>query len=176
MLSIEYRDLLVSVWPDEMPGMFRARAEEEFGRRTPTVHCYLPFDDRSFVQFADRLDELNARELHYVGARLFDALFHGEILRLYVHLLEQARHTGATLRVRLKLEPMIVARLPWECLYDTRESKFLSTNSEVMLVRYVAPRVGEPQPVARDAGGSRFRPSSLRARSRGHRPSGRSRL
>ncbi len=176
MLSIEYRDLLVSVWPDEMPGMFRARAEEEFGRRTPTVHCYLPFDDRSFVQFADRLDELNARELHYVGARLFDALFHGEILRLYVHLLEQARHTGATLRVRLKLEPMIVARLPWECLYDTRESKFLSTNSEVTLVRYVAPRVGEPQTVARDAGGSRFRPSSLRARIRGHRPSGRSRL
>ncbi len=148
MLSIEYRDLFVSVWPDEIPGMFRAKAEEEFGRTTPSVRCYLPFDDRSFVRFADRLEELSSRELHYVGARLFDALFHGEILRLYVHLREQVRHTGARLRVRLKLEPTIVARLPWECLYDTREEKFLSTCRDVTLVRYVAPRARAPQPVA----------------------------
>ena len=128
--------------------MFRAKAEEEFGRRTLSVRCYLPFDDRSFVRFADRPDELSPRERHYVGARLFDALFHGETLRLYVHLLEQVRHTGAKMRVRLKLEPMIVARLPWECLYDTREAKFLSMNSDVTLVRYVALRAREPQPVA----------------------------
>ena len=134
------------MWPD-VPGMFRARAEEEFGRRTPPVRCYLPFGDRSFVRCADRRNELSSQELHYVGARLFDALFHGEILRLYVHLLEQVRHTGCKLRVRLKLEPVMVARLPWECLYDTREAKFLSTSSEVTLVRYVAPQVAEPQPV-----------------------------
>lgn len=147
MVSIEYRDLLVAVWADESPGFFRAKAEDEFGRTTPTVRIYLPFDDRWFVQFADRLEELSAKELHYVGARLFDALFQGEILRLYIHLVEQVRNTGARLRVRLKLEPAMVARLPWECLYDTRSRMFFSSSSDVTLVRYQQPRAKEPQSV-----------------------------
>ena len=144
MMSFEYRDLLVAVWSDETPGLFRARAEEEFGRATPPGRIYLPFDDRSFVQYADNVEELNPRELHYVGARLFDSLFQDEILRLYVHLLQQIRNTGARLRVRLALDPPVVARLPWECLYDTRHGAFLSTTPEVTLVRYIRPSAQEP--------------------------------
>ena len=147
MVSIEYRDLLVAVWADESPGFFRAKAEDEFGRTTPTIRVYLPFDDPWFVQFADRLEELSAKELHYVGARLFDSIFQGEILRLYVHLLDQVRNTGARLRVRLKLEPAMVARLPWECLYDTRSRTFFSASGDVTLVRYRQPRAQEPPSV-----------------------------
>ena len=147
MVSIEYRDLLVAVWADEQPGLFQARAVEEFGRQTPNVRVYLPFDDRSFVQLADRLSELGSRELRYVGARLFDALFQGEILRLYVHLLEQAKNTGAKLRVRLKLDAGIVARLPWEALYDTRHEVFLASCPDATLVRYSPGGAGEPEPV-----------------------------
>ncbi len=148
MVSFEYRDLLVAVWSDETPGLFRARAEEEFGRATPPTQIYLPFDDRWFVQYADNVEGLNPRELHYVGARLFDSLFQDEILRLYVHLLQQIRNTGARLRVRLALDPPIVARLPWECLYDTRNGAFLSTTPEVTLVRYVRPSAQEPPAMA----------------------------
>ncbi|MGH9322029.1 MAG: CHAT domain-containing protein [Vicinamibacteria bacterium] len=144
MVSIEYRDLHIALWTDVTPGLFRARAEEEFGRATPPTKVYLPFDDRWFVQYADRVEELNSRELHYVGARLFDALFQDEILRLYVHLLQQIRNTGAKLRVRLAIDPPIVARLPWECLYDTRNGKFIGTMTEVTLVRYVRPAAQEP--------------------------------
>jgi hypothetical protein len=144
MVSSDYRDLLVAVWSDETPGLFRARAEEEFGRVTPPTRIYLPFDDRWFVQYADRLEELNSRELHYVGARLFDSLFQEEILRLYVHLLEQTRNTGARLRVRLAIDPPVVARLPWECLYDTRNGAFLSSSTDITLVRYVRPPGQEP--------------------------------
>jgi hypothetical protein len=144
MVSFEYRDLLVAVWSDEAPGFFRARAEEEFGRATPPSRIYLPFDDRWFVQYADNVGNLNPRELHYLGARLFDSLFQDEILRLYVHLLQQIRNTGARLRVRLALDPPVVARLPWECLYDTRNGAFLSTNPDVTLVRYVRPSAQEP--------------------------------
>ena len=147
MVSIEYRDLLVAVWADGQPGLFQAKAVEEFGRQTPNVRVYLPFDDRSFIQFADRLPELDSRELRYVGARLFDSLFQGEILRLYVHLLEQAEKTGAKLRVRLSLEPPIVARLPWESLYDTRHDVFLATCPDATLVRYSPSGAGEPEPV-----------------------------
>jgi hypothetical protein len=147
MAAIEYRDLLVAVWAGESPGFFCAKAEDEFGRATPTTRIYLPFDDRWFVHFADRLEEQNAKELHYVGARLFDSLFQGDILRLYVHLLEQVRNTGARLRVRLKLDPPMVARLPWECLYDTRARTFLGTSSDVTLVRYRQPRGADPSTV-----------------------------
>jgi hypothetical protein len=144
MVSFEYRDLLIAVWSDETPGLFRARAEEEFGRATPPIRIYLPFDDRWFVQYADNVEELNRRELHYVGARLFDSLFQDEILRLYVHLLQQIRNTGTKLRVRLALDPPVVARLPWECLYDTRNGAFLSNTGEVTLVRYIRPSAQEP--------------------------------
>ncbi len=147
MVSFEYRDLLVAVWSDETPGFFRARAEEEFGRATPPGRIYLPFDDRWFVQYADRVESLNPRELHYVGARLFDSLFQDEILRLYVHLLQQIRNTGARLRVRLALDPPVVAKLPWECLYDTRSGAYLSTLPEVTLVRYIRPQAQEPPAV-----------------------------
>lgn len=147
MAAIEYRDFLVAVWADESPGLFCAKAEDEFGRSSPITKIYLPFDDRWFVQFADRLEELNAKELHYVGARLFDSLFQGEILRLYVHLLEQVRNTGARLRVRLKLDPPMVARLPWECLYDTRDRTFLGKSSDITLVRYRQPLGADPPTV-----------------------------
>ena len=147
MVSFEYRDLLVAVWSDETPGFFRARAEEEFGRATPPSRIYLPFDDRWFVQYADNVEELNPRELHYVGARLFDSLFQDEILRLYVHLLQQIRNTGARLRVRLALDPPVVSRLPWECLYDTRNGAFLGKAPEVTLVRYIRPSAQEPPAV-----------------------------
>lgn len=147
MVSFEYRDLLIAVWSDETPGLFRARAEEEFGRATPPARIYLPFDDRWFVQYADNVEDLNPRELHYVGARLFDSLFQDEILRLYVHLLQQIRNTGTKLRVRLALDPPLVARLPWECLYDTRNGAFLNSTSEVTLVRYIRPSAQEPPAV-----------------------------
>jgi hypothetical protein len=148
MVSFEYRDLLVAIWSDETPGLFRARAEEEFGRATPPARIYLPFDDRWFSQYAGRIEELNPKELHYLGARLFDSLFQDEILRLYVHLMQQIRNTGAKLRVRLAIEPEVAARLPWECLYDTRNGTFLSTSADVTLVRYVPPAAAEPPPAS----------------------------
>ena len=134
---VEYRDLLVGLWRDPTPGFFTARAWEEFGRSTPALQIYLPFDDRRFVDYVDHLSELNPRELQYVGARLFDSLFQGEILRLYVHLREQLQASGANLRVRLRLDPPMVGRLPWECLYDTRHQSFLAASEETTLVRFV---------------------------------------
>jgi hypothetical protein len=116
--------LLVAVFWDPTPGFFSARASEEFGRSTPAVQVQFPFYDRRFISYVDRLDGLSPDELRYVGARLFDSLFQGDILRLYLHLQEQVRPTESKLRVRLRIDPPIVARLPWECLYDTRQSGF----------------------------------------------------
>jgi len=118
MRAFEYRDLLVGVWWDPAPGFFTAKAWEDYGRSTPSVQIQLPFQDRQFVSYVDGLDRLGSKELRYVGARLFDSLFQGDILRLYRHLREQIGPAGSNLRIRLRLDPPIVARLPWECLYD----------------------------------------------------------
>jgi len=137
MKELEYKDLLVSVWLDADPGFFCARASEEFGRTTLPVKIHLPLDDPRFAGYVQRLEQLTPQELQYVGARLFDSLFQGDILRLYVHLREQMRPSGSGLRIRLRLASSDAARLPWECLYDTRHDSFLGTSPETTLVRFV---------------------------------------
>jgi len=137
MRELEHQDLLLAVWTDPTPGYYSAAGWDEFGRSTPPVQLRMPFDDPRFVQCIDRLDELTGNELQYVGARLFDSLFQGDLLRLYIHLREQTRPTGTRLRVRLKIDPPNVARLPWECLYDTRRGTFLGNSRETTLVRFL---------------------------------------
>ncbi len=146
MRAFEYRDFLVAVWWDPTPGFFTARAWEEFGRSTPPIQIQLPFYDRDFVSYVDRLSELNSNQLQYVGAKLFDSLFRGDILRLYLHLREQARPTESKIRIRLRIDPPIAARLPWECLYDTRHDNFVLNSDETTLVRY-SEQANEPPPV-----------------------------
>jgi hypothetical protein len=137
MKELEHQDLLLAVWTDPTPGFYSAVAWEEFGRSTSPVQLHMPFDDPRFIGYVDHLDELNPEELQYVGARLFDSLFQGDLLRLYIHLREQTRPTETRLRIRLKIDPPNVARLPWECLYDTRRATFLGNSPETTLVRFL---------------------------------------
>ena len=137
MKELEHQDLLLAVWTDPTPGFYSAVGWDEFGRSTPPVQIHMPFDDPRFVGYIDHLDELNPEELQYVGARLFDSLFQGDLLRLYIHLCEQTRPTETRLLIRLKIDPPNVARLPWECLYDTRRKTFLGNSPETTMVRFV---------------------------------------
>ncbi len=114
MKGLEHQDLLLAVWTDPTPGFYSAVGWDEFGRSTLPVQIHMPFDDPRFVGYVDHLDELNPEELQYVGARLFDTLFQGDLLRLYIHLREQTRPTETRLLIRLKIDPPNVARLPWE--------------------------------------------------------------
>ena len=171
MKVFEYRDLLLAVWWDPTPGFFRARAWEEFGRTTPPVQIQFPFFDRRFVGNVDQLDSLDIKELQYVGARLFDSLFQGDILRLYLHLREQIRPAGSKLRIRLRVDPLVAARLPWEFLYDTRLESFLLDTEDTTLIRFF-PQASEPSPVSfaqvliwRSCSNSSSSPKRLRARS-----------
>ena len=147
MNELEYKDLLIGVWWDTDPGFFVARSSEEFGRTTLPTKIRLPFDDPLFLKHVDNFQKLSVAELQYVGGRLFDALFQGDILRLYVHLREQMKPSGSGLRLRLRLEPYEVARLPWECLYDTRSHLFLGGTTETTLLRYVDAAM-EPPPTS----------------------------
>jgi len=80
------------------------------------------------------------------GAMLFTALFTGKLLQLFDQSLSHAQSRGRDLRIRLRvLDDPLLAALPWELLYDTREQRFIALRPDVVLTRTV-----EAQQPARD--------------------------
>jgi len=70
---------------------------------------------------------LNAADVKAFGANLFRALFKESIRQIYVG----ARQAGP-LRLRLIIDAPMVARIPWELLYDPDRQVFLSVEGPVV--------------------------------------------
>ena len=70
-----------------------------------------------------------------LGGKLFDGLFGPDILSLWDGSCREAARNGMGLRLRLRIEPSELARLPWEFLYDSRTREFLgrSRHSPIVL-------------------------------------------
>jgi formylglycine-generating enzyme required for sulfatase activity len=77
------------------------------------------------------------------GQALFDALFSGEIRSRFDVSLQQARSQGKGLRIRLQAQSPTAAALPWEYLYDPRQSEYCALSVETPLVRFLE----LPQPI-----------------------------
>lgn len=77
------------------------------------------------------------------GQALFDALFTGEVRNRYDVSLQQARSQGKGLRIRLQAQSPTAAALPWEYLYDPRQSEYCALSVETPLVRFLE----LPQPI-----------------------------
>lgn len=72
------------------------------------------------------------------GARLFEALFSGQVLRLYDASRQQAAAQGKGLALALTIEPPELAALAWEFLYDPRSNEYLCLSPQVSLLRSIA--------------------------------------
>lgn len=104
-----------------------------------------PLDWRALAAdaFQARLAEIvqapefgNARSLRAVGETLFDALFRGQVLRLFTGVYDQrTRLNDSYLRIRLDIDERApeIADLPWEFLY-WRDAP-LATQVQTLLVR-----------------------------------------
>lgn len=92
----------------------------------------LPVDDAAATAFLSAFGEGTASpaEVQEFGSSLFNALFQGRIRDLYISI--RASH-GSSLRYRLILDAPLLARLPWELLYDPERRVFLAL--ETSLVR-----------------------------------------
>ena len=73
-----------------------------------------------------------------LGAKLFDVLFGAELLSLWDGSCREAARTDKGLRLRLRIEPSELARLPWEFLYDGRSREFLGRSRHSPIVRYLS--------------------------------------
>jgi hypothetical protein len=78
-------------------------------------------------------------EVKAYGQRLFDSLLSGDVLACYHENLAHVRrstHTGLRVRLRLTDAPEL-AEVPWEYLFDRRNSRFLALEDETPIVRYL---------------------------------------
>ncbi len=94
-----------------------------------------------------KADEL----VKHFGGRLFDAVFHDEVVTCYRRSRDKADDAKKGLRVRLRLNDVpALADLPWEFLYDASRQEFLALSKETPIVRFL--ELPEPlQPIAAPA-------------------------
>lgn len=73
-----------------------------------------------------------------MGTRLFNAVFHDEVLTSYRRSRDEAERQENGLRVRLRLNDVPeLADLPWEYLYDATRRNYLALSKETPVVRYL---------------------------------------
>lgn len=77
------------------------------------------------------------RSTEEFGARLYQALFRGDIRLRWEMSRELARQHGRGLRLKLRIEAPELASVPWEFLYDVSRGEFLSLSSGSPLARYL---------------------------------------
>jgi hypothetical protein len=76
--------------------------------------------------------------LKQVGGKLFDAVFHEEVLTTFRRSRDAADRENKGLRVRLRLNDVPeLADLPWEYLYDASRQNFLALAKETPIVRFL---------------------------------------
>lgn len=110
----------------------------------------LPFDDLALERYLDKLQiallSASGRRravtpeeqvVQEFGGRLFEALLAGEVRSCYDVSQERARQQGAGLRLKLRIQPPELARLPWEFLYDARRGGYVCLSANTPVVRYL---------------------------------------
>ena len=83
------------------------------------------------------------------GKALFDALIVDDIRCCYEVSRHEANQQGKGLRIKLRLQDPGLAALPWEFLYDARQTEFMALSRYTPIVRYLdLPRAIQPLPVS----------------------------
>jgi hypothetical protein len=82
-----------------------------------------------------------------LGARLFDALFPGDVEDAYRAATGYARGEGKGLRLRLRLtQAPEIAALPWEYVHDRQRDIFFAVSSDTPISRFIEPQQVFPPP------------------------------
>jgi hypothetical protein len=109
---------------------------------------------RSLETMRQTLYAPTPRPMLDAGAQLFRDLFRGDVRDLWIAArsgLDRGRESsGRGLRLRLALQPPVVAALPWETLYDPDRNTVFGVSSRTQLVRVEQQyrRLSAPAPLA----------------------------
>lgn len=124
---------------------YRARVQHSPAGE-PEAPFAMPFSDLEvenmllrMAQFRRGLRRVDAPDVQLskeFGGRLFHALFTESIYHAFQVSRERAAQQGVGVRLRLRLAGAPeLATLPWECLYDPAENRFLALSTETPIVR-----------------------------------------
>lgn len=159
-LAYHYREFAVTLRMSTRPGAYTVVVRGEDGREiegtfnnplSPTELSLAVASIRASGNVLQRsVPEESLDPVRDMGARLYDALFHGSVGRAFLRALDAPE---AGVRLRLVVEDASVAALPWEYLYDRRRDDFLVLSTRSPLVRETArpglarPTGAFPEPV-----------------------------
>lgn len=144
-LAYRYEDFTITLHGEPRAGAYTALLTEPDGRQlkgtfgnplSPTELSVAVASIRTGGNVLQRsVPEESLDPVRDMGARLFDALFHGSLGRALQRALESPE---AGVRVRLLVTDDYAAGLPWEFLYDRRRDDFLVLSTRSPLVRRTA--------------------------------------
>jgi hypothetical protein len=137
MNAMDYLDFDVEI--ERADGAYRVESDSPVGQACS--HFSLPFADDELVQMLGELAQANSsrNELgRTFGARLFEAVFDGEMRACLRGGVDEAARQGKGLRMRLRLnDTPELADLPWEYLYHPALDRYLALSALTPVVRYL---------------------------------------
>jgi hypothetical protein len=123
--GIEYSDFEVSVRAGSLGWEIEGRGELGVANaRHPAIDA---------VELPNQREDGDLSQLSAVGSKLFDALFSGDVGRLFERTRERASAEGRGVRIRIRFaRESQLQGLPWELLFDGRDFVALSFDSPVV--------------------------------------------
>ena len=148
-MPIKYHDFDLLI--ERSGGEYKSRVIDSPAGEAST-RFQLPFSqtdiENFFIQIGHtRLIETSQmQKMRAFGQELFEATFTGTVRDKFRESLTDVNRNQEGLRIRLRIEDVPeLANLPWEFLYDTSLSRFLTLSIETPLVRYLdVPRDIQP--------------------------------
>lgn len=104
------------------------------------VRQSFPLDDYDFADLVDYLSDLIAQgqDAKKLGQMMRDLLLPDRIGEIFFANMNSMRRQGKGLRIRLRIDPPELSKLPWEYVYGGDEFGFFALDPRTPLVRYVA--------------------------------------
>jgi hypothetical protein len=137
MTPLHYLDFDLQIEPAQQG--YRAESDSPVGQACSSFTK--PFSDQELATILQELNRANASRDKIgrtFGARLFEAVFDGEVRSCLRGSLDEAERQGMGLRIRLRLDetPELIG-LPWEYLYHPTLERYLALSALTPLARYL---------------------------------------
>jgi len=113
-----------------------ARYQEKIAEGLFDQESHQPYWQATINMMSDPTKVLGEAAITSAGSTLFDALMQSDIRDLWMRA-QNELESGITsgLRIRLALQPPLVASLPWESLYDSGRNEAFAARGRTPLVR-----------------------------------------
>jgi hypothetical protein len=137
MAAVDYLNFDLEI--ERVDEGYRVASDSPVGQASAAFS--LPFSETELEGLLEQLEQADASRGEIgraFGARLFEAVFDGEVRACLRGSLDEAERLGLGLRIRLRLgEAPELADLPWEYLYHTSLDRYLALSALTPLVRYL---------------------------------------